>query len=443
VAVQQSIGHNLKAGPGPRPDPILQIHKFLFDRGGLERYLFYLIGELEKRGHRVIGLGVADPRNRPAGEKTYVVSPVSFPDHPSLRNGLTAARGLARALYSREAYRRTRQLIEETRPEVAHVHELHHHLSPSVLIALREAGIPVVLSAHEYKLVCPKVHLHDGKGICEACRGHRYWNPVLRACSKGSRLRSTAAALESTVHHILGMYDSRYVQVITAGSEFTLGKLREFGVSSERLELLTYVLDPADWGPPAAEPGRYLAFVGRLAGYKGAATLVRALALAGDPEALIVGDGPERPQLQQLAESLELRRLRLTGFLPAHELRRVLEDAVAVVVPSEVLETFGFAAYEAMALGRPVIASRLGPLPELVVDGETGLLFEAGNPEDLALKLRQVMDDKLSAHRMGHSARRWVELKTDPDRHYRRLMEIYEKAGARRAAGALMRSKAR
>jgi glycosyltransferase involved in cell wall biosynthesis len=411
-----------------KPTAVLQIHKFLFDRGGLERYFFFLVDHLRGRGHRVVTLGMADPRNKPPGDRSYLVSPVSFPERPAsdLR---TSARGLARALYSREAMRITKAAIEEVRPLVAHVHEVHHHLSPSVLVALRHAGIPVVLSAHEYKLICPTVHLHDGGGICEACKGHHYWQPLLKRCSKGSLLRSAAAALDSSVHHALGFYDRRHVQVIAAGSRFTLAKLQEFGVEADRLELLPYMLDPAEWGPPAAEPGSYLAFVGRLVGFKGADTLVEALSLAGDPPTVIAGDGPERPALERRAAELGLKRLRFAGYLPADELRKVLAGAIAVIVPSQVLETFGFAVYEAMAIGRPVIASRLGPLPELVKDGENGLLFEPGNAEDLAACLRRAVSDPEWAHGMGRAARRYVELRTDPDSHYQRLMEIYERAG--------------
>lgn len=417
------------------PIRVLQIHKFLFDRGGLERYFFFLVDHLRGRGHRVVTLGMADPRNRPPGDSSYLVSPVRFPDSPAAEFG-ASARGLARALYSKEAKRVTKAAIAEFRPDVAHVHEVHHHLSPSVLVALREAGIPVVLSAHEYKLICPTVHLHDGHGICEACKGHRYWQPLVRRCSKGSLLRSAAAALDSSVHHALGLYDRRHVQVIAAGSTFTLDKLREFGIEDSRLQLLPYMLDPAEWGPPAAEPGSYLAFVGRLIGFKGADTLIDALSLAGDPPTVIAGDGPEREGLERKAAQLGLRRLRFAGYLPADQLRTVLGGAIAIVVPSQVLETFGFAVYESMAIGRPVIASRLGPLPELVSDGHNGLLFEPGNAEDLADCLRRVITDPVWAHGMGRAARRFVEMRTDPDQHYARLMEIYAQAGAQLGLGS-------
>lgn len=415
----------------PSPSPVLHVHKFLWDRGGLERYLFLLLDLLRERGHRVVTLGMRDERNRPAADAAYEVSPVRFPERPGPQNAIAAARGLARAMYSREAYRRTRQLIAETRPQVAHVHELHHHLSPSVLVALREAGVPVVLSAHEYKLVCPTVHLFDGERVCEACRGHRYWQPVLRRCSEGSRVRSLGAAAEAALHHRLGLYDERHVHVITGGSAFTLAKLREFGVDGGRLESLPYVLPPDQLREPPAGPGRYFLFVGRLVPYKGAATFVRALRLAGDPEAVIAGRGPQREELERLAADLGLRRLRFAGFVPDAELPGLVQGAIAAVVPSEVYETFGYAAYEAMAVGRPVVASRIGPLPELIRDGETGLLFDPGDSEGLAVRLSLLNGDRDRAHRMGCAARAFVEERNDVDRHYRRLLEIYHRASER------------
>jgi len=418
----------------PSPDPVLQVHKFMFDRGGLERYLFFLQGELERRGHRVVTFGMRHPAARPSPYTGHYVSPVEFAERPGLGQLPGAVRALGRAIFSLEALRRARDLVRATRPAVAHVHEIHHHLSPSVLVALREAGVPVVLSAHEYKLVCPTVWLHDGTGICEACRPHRYWEPLRRRCSNGSLARSAGAALEASLHHLAGLYDRRHVQVIAAGSRFVYDKLREFGIEEDRLALLPYVLDPAEWGEAETEAGEYLAFTGRCVAGKGVRTLVQALSLAGDPPAVIAGDGPEWERLGALAARLGLTRLRMER-VPAspdshRRLRQVLRGARAAVMPSEVYETFGYAAYEAMAVGRPVVASRLGPLPELVVEGETGLLFRPGDAEDLARCLRRLLDDAALARRLGAAARRAVEARTDLDGHYERVRALYLRAGA-------------
>jgi glycosyltransferase involved in cell wall biosynthesis len=419
----------------PQFESVLQIHKFFFSRGGLERYLFWLNDLLERKGHKVVHMAMNDPRNRPTQYADYFVSPVSFPDRIEFANLLPAGRALARAIYSMEAYHKTRDLIAATRPAIAHVHEAHHHLSPSVLVALREAGIPAILHAHEYKLICPTVFLHDGKSVCEACKGHRYWSPILRRCSHGSLLRSTAAAAEATIHHVLGSYDERYIQVVVAGSKFVQEKLREFGVAEDRIALLPYLLDPAEWGDPERDPGNYFIFTGRLASTKGLPTMLRALVLAGDPPAVIAGDGPESERLLRMAQKLGLQNLKFTpvpaGPVSHDELRALLRGALGAIVPSESYETFGYAAYEAMGVARPVIASRLGALPELVRHGETGLLFEAGNAEDLAIQMRRLMDDPSAAQQMGNAARAEVERRTDPHAHYEKLMGIYSMAGAK------------
>jgi len=413
---------------------VLQIHKVFFDRGGLERYFFLLLDELERRGHDVVTLSMQDPRNHPSPYSRYFVSPVTFPARPTLRNAGTSVRGLARAIWSPEALRKTRELVRLTRPDVAHVHEIHHHLSPSVLAALREVGIPVVLSSHEYQLICPTVGLHDGRGICEACKGHRYWKPLERRCSNGSLARSAAAALEATIHHLTGRYDERHVQVIVAGSRFTLDKLAEFGIPRERLEYLPYVLDPKEWQPtPGVVRDPHVTLVSRLVVGKGVETFLEALRLAGDPPARVVGDGPERARLEALASTLGLVNVRFTGFISKEELRLIMESSRALVVPSQVYETFSYAVYEAMALGRPVVASRLGPIPELVVDGQTGLLFEPGSAEDLAAKLTVLCADAAAAERMGRAARELFLARNDVEGHYRSLMRIYELARRRRS----------
>jgi glycosyltransferase involved in cell wall biosynthesis len=413
------------------PNPVLQVNKFLHDRGGLERYLQFLFGDLERRGHHVVTFAMADPRNWPSPYSEYFVSPVSFPRQVGLRNSLTATRGFLRAIYSRAAHRQVLQLVHDTRPQIAHVHEVFHQLSPSVLVALREAGVPVVLHAHEHKLICPTVLLHDGRGICEACKGHRYWQPLVRRCSAGSLPRSAAAAVEATVHHLLGLYSDKYAPVIVAGSRFTMAKHQEFGIAPERMELLPYVLDPAEWAPPTQEPGDYFVFAGRLDTGKGVPTLLRALRLAGDPPMLITGTGPARAEFERQAAELGLTNLRFTGWLEEAELRTTVAGSLAALFTSEGYETFGYSAYEALAAGRAVVASRLGPLPELVQEGETGLLFEAGNAEDLASKLRELRADRDLARKLGRQARAFFDERNDPDRHYERLMEIYERVGAK------------
>jgi glycosyltransferase involved in cell wall biosynthesis len=417
-----------------RVSRVLQIHKFFFDRGGLERYFFLLLDDLERRGHDVVTLSMTDPRNRPSPYARYFVSPVTFKARPTLRDSAASVRALGRAIYSPEAKRKTRELVELTRPDVAHVHEVHHHLSPSVLVALREAEVPVVLSAHEYQLICPTVGLYDGRGICEACRGHRYWEPLKRRCSNGSLGRSAAAALEATVHYLTGAYDERHVQVIVAGSRFTLNKLAEFGIPRERLEYLPYVLDAAEWQPSAAVArASHFTLVSRLVAGKGIETFLRALRLSGDPPARIVGDGPGRAELEELASSLGLTNTRFTGFVANEELRLIMESSRAVIVPSQVYETFSYSVYEAMALGRPVVASRLGPIPELVTESETGFLFAPGNPEDLAGKLAVLTADAGKAERMGREARRQFLERNNVEAHYETLMRIYALARRRRS----------
>ncbi|MBO0705851.1 MAG: glycosyltransferase family 4 protein, partial [Candidatus Dormibacteraeota bacterium] len=140
------------------------------------------------------------------------------------------------------------------------------------------------------------------------------------------------------------------------------------------------------------------------------------------------GRGPQREELERLAADLGLRRLRFAGFVPDAELPSLVQGAIAAVVPSEVFETFGYAAYEAMAVGRPVVASRIGPLPELIQHGETGLLFDPGDPEGLAMRLSLLNEDRDRAHRMGRAARAFVEERNDVDRHYERLLQIYRRA---------------
>ncbi len=376
---------------------ILVVNKFYWEKGGSERVLFDLAHGYAAAGHEVIPFAMASPRNLP--------TPWADRFAPEVRweggGGLATLRAAAGVIHSGEAKRRLAALLRDARPDVAHLHNFHHQLSPSIVDALREAGVPAVHTLHDYKVVCPNYLLFTRGDVCRRCAGGRYLQAVVHRCVRGSAAASAVAAVESAWHRARRTLE-RGIRVFVAPSRFLADEVRAMGFRG-RLEVVPNGLD-VDAIPAATRPGEGFLYAGRLAHEKGVATLVEA-ALA-DPAlgVTIAGDGPDADALRRAAARAP-DRVRFCGALPRAELLARLRSARAVVMPSLWHENAPLAALEAAASAVPVIASRRGGLPEIVRDGENGILVPPGDPEALAKAMRSLQDSPDLAARLGRRGR--------------------------------------
>ena len=308
------------------------------------------------------------------------------------------------------------RLIQELRPDVIHVHNTFPLISPSLYWAAERAEVPLVQTLHNFRLMCLNaLFLRDGK-VCEDCMGHLPWRGVVRKCYRGSRATSLALAGMLTLHRGLGTYRNKVARYIALNG-FCRDKFIEGGLPADRVVVKPNFVDLA--APQPALRAGFL-FVGRLSVEKGVATLAAAMARLHDVQLRVAGDGPEAGLLDGVAAVTRL------GSLPGEAVRQEMGRAVALVVPSICYENFPRTIAEAFACGLPVIASRIGALADIVRDGKTGLLFEPGNPQDLADKLAwaQAHPEEMAA--MGRNARTQYEAEFSAEVNYRRLMEIYD-----------------
>jgi glycosyltransferase involved in cell wall biosynthesis len=336
-----------------------------------------------------------------------------------------------RMLYSLEAARKLRGLLDEARIDLAHLNNIYHQISPSILHTLHRRGIPTVMSLRDYKVVCGSYQmLADGRP-CEACAGGRHFQAVRKRCVKDSLAASVLTSLEMTLHHpVLHLYDR--VDVFIAPSAFLRDKVAEMGFPGHVVHLPNFVTDLGAWQPAPASAAPKLVFFGRLGREKGLTTLLQAV--KGLPLTLqIIGEGPMLEPLRSQARDGSIGNVDFAGYLAGDALQREVAAASAVVVPSEWYENNPRAVIEAFALGRPVIGARIGGIPELVRHGETGLLFESGHAEDLRTQIDTLLSQPAAAAEMGRRGRRLVETELSPERHYAGLMQIYAQAMARHA----------
>lgn len=400
---------------------LLLANKFHYLKGGAERYYLDQSAYLAARGHRVVHLSMAHASNLPAVDGDRFIGEVDYRRPMGLGAKIRHA---GRSIYNREAVAAVREIERESRPQIAHLHNIYHQLSPSIVRALASAGIPIVQTLHDYKLICPAYLLLSHGEVCERCRNGRYFHATARRCLLDSTGASAVATAEAYLHRWIRTYEK--VRLFLCPSQFMLSKIAEFGVSRDRLSRLPYFL-PMERFTPASDSGDYIVYAGRLSREKGVATLLEAQARIPRPRhpLRILGDGPLRGELERRAVQLGLDDVTFEGQKDLQDLTAIVGRARLVVVPSEWYENYPYAILEAFALARPVVGSRIGGIPELVRDGETGQCVAPGDPDALASAVTSVGGDPARAEEMGRRAREWVARELAPGRHIDRLESIY------------------
>jgi glycosyltransferase involved in cell wall biosynthesis len=401
---------------------LLSINNYYYPRGGAEVVFFRHNGMLHDAGFRVVPFAMNHRLNVGGAERSDFVSELEYGRES---DGLVSKirKGL-KSVYSFEARSKLARLIDRAAPDVCHAHNVYHHLSPSILGLVRRRGIPLVMTLHDLKIACPAYSMLSHDGVCERCRDGRLYQVVTHRCMKGSLALSALVMLESYLHLMLGSY-LRNVDRFLVPSRFYLGKLVEWGFPAERFEHVPNFVS-ADSFEARYAPGTRFVYFGRLSREKGIATLIRAAA-AAKVGLDIVGTGPEELALKALAADGDVRFL---GFLTGPKLSTAVSTARAVVVPSEWYENAPLSVLEGAALGKPLIVARIGGLPELVVDGESGWTFEPRSVDGLAACLRRVADlPDADVAATGLAARRRVEDEFSPRRYLERIRTVYGRLG--------------
>lgn len=386
---------------------ILLCHNFYQQPGGEDQSFAAEARLLEQHGHDV----------------------VRFTRHNDSIDGMSRWDVARQTLWSRQTYDELRRLIRRQRPAILHCTNTFPLISPAAYAAARAEGVPVVQSLRNYRLLCPNALFLRGGKVCEDCLGKAVpWPAVVHGCYRDSRAASAVVALMLAGHRALRTW-TRDVDLYFTLTEFARRKLIEGGLPADRLAVKPNFIDP-DPGPGSGRGGSVV-FVGRLAPEKGIDTLLAAWQGAGDlPPLKMIGDGPLAAAVRTAAE--RDRRIEWLGRRSAEEVLALVGEAACLVMPSIWYETFGRTIIEAFARGTPVVASRIGALAELVDEGRTGLLFEPGNAGDLAVQVRRLLADPASLARMRREGRRVFQQKYTADRNYRLLMDLYERAAARK-----------
>jgi len=384
---------------------ILQINKFYFARdeaGGVGRYYFELSKLLEENGHKIIPFAMQHEKNLKTKYSKYFVSEISTkPSWNIFKNFKT----VFRFWWSNEARRKIKKLICENKIDVAHIHNIYHQISPSILPVLKKHKIPVVMTVHDYALISSNYNLYK---------------------TKTNFVQDFICAVERFLHHnILNIY-KKNIDLYIAPSKFVRDKLIKTGFDKGKIIIIPhFVSTQINADKKADQHGtgkKYILCFGRLSEEKGIQILINAMKKLPDVKLKIAGRGYFKPNLESQVLELKLKNIEFLGFKNKKELQELILNSQFVIVPSLAPETFGLSALEAMAMGKVVLASNIGALSE-IVDKE--FLVKSGDAKKLAEKIAILTKDEKYVNIKGQENRKRVERLYDQKDHYKQILGIY------------------
>jgi len=378
---------------------------------------------LRDAGHDTAMFSMSDARNLPSEFDPFFAPHVDFKDEKTgpwhrMRLG-------AHALYSQCARAKLGQLLERFQPDVAHVRNIYHHLSPSILWELKKRRIPVIYHLNDFKLLCPNYNFVACGAVCEKCRGGKFWKAVSTDCYPGGRAAAAVLATEAYFHRWLRTYE-RCVDCFLAPSAFVRDKLIEHGWTKHRIEVLPHFQRVSCAGSYVPNPGAAVVYFGRLSAEKGLSDLLTAIAKHPHIPLVIAGEGPQRRELEQTCLEQGLHHVRFSGHLSGEALGTLIAESAFTVLPSLAYETLGKSILESYAWGRAVVASDLGSRREFVQHGKTGLMFSPGNPDALGSAIAYLYENPSLAWKMGRAGQEGIVRFHSPERHLKSIEQLYE-----------------
>lgn len=369
---------------------VLMVNKFLYPRGGAETYFLRIGKHLQEKGHDVEYFGIQDERNVVGNASGLSVKAMEFQG-----KGLDKVLYPFRIIYSREAKRKISKEIQSFRPQVVHMNNINFHLTPSIIEACYDLGVPVVQTVHDYQMVCPNHLMYSGKErlICDACLLGSKWNCFFRKCIHGSYIKSFLGAVEGSVYKQRDNYDK--VSCYICPSHF----IEKILLADRRYQGKTVVIhnfvEKRDVG--STQMGDDVIYFGRLSEEKGISMLMDACRLLPDIPFIIAGKGPAEHMVKGVPN------VRYVGFQTGEALHHMIAGARFAVYPSIWYENCPLSILEAQAMGVPVVSTNLGGIPELVENDLTGVLIPKLDAQTLADAIRKLYQSPDDLMRMRKS----------------------------------------
>jgi glycosyltransferase involved in cell wall biosynthesis len=397
---------------------ILQVNKYHFPKGGADKYYLNLSKKLEENNYQVANFSMHHPDNFSSKWSKYFVSNIEF-NNSSLLNKLKSP---GRIIYSLEAKNKFEKLVNDFKPNIIHLHNIYHQISPSILHISKKYNIPTIIHLHDYKLVCPNYQLFVNNKTCQACLKKKYYNCLLKKCHKNSYSKSALASLEMYIHHsILNIYQKNIDHLISP-SQFLRDKFLEFAWDKNKFSVVYNPFDNQLKEKKELKRKDFLLYFGRLSPEKGIETIINSLEKTNE-KLIIVGSGPSENDLKKIAKKKNIN-VKFLGYKKGDDLLKIILEAKAVLIPSIWWENMPLNMLEALSLGKVVIASNTGGIPEIIKEGINGFLFSPKNSQELKEKINKL--NSVNLEEMSISAKRSVS-HLNPENNLKNIIDIYLK----------------
>ena len=339
----------------------------------------------------------------------------------------------AQTAWNFRVYREMQSQFQKLKPDLVHVQNFFPLFSPSVHAAARYLNIPTIQHLHNFRLGCLNGYLLRNGEICDVCVGHNPWRGVIYGCYRQSEIASFAVWSMITINRWRRTWTQDVSGFITP-SQFAANKLKEIGIKGDLLYVKPNVINPPVFNNSESKVFNQpnFLFVGRLSPEKGVLILLEAWAALNRPDwqLTILGDGAEKSKLEQFVTDLGLKNVELLGYLPPAKILKVMQSATAITVPSQWYETFGRVIVEAFACGKPVLASDMGALSEIITSEYNGFLIPSDRPSERVSawteKLHWCGTNLKSMQTMGHNAYKTYQESYTTSANYQQLMKIYD-----------------
>lgn len=395
---------------------VLLVNKFHYLRGGSEKYYFELAQLLKSKGHTVGFFSMKHEENITTGDAEYFVEEIDLNTGSKLK--------ALDVIYSQENKRLMAKALEEFKPDIVHINNFQRQLSASIIDAIKEKNIPIVMTAHDLNPICPaSIMLYNGE-VCDDCITKGYAQCIKKKCVKGSTLKSTLGVMEKKYYDIRKVF--RKIDCIISPSEFNKNQLVNGKLKYNDIVTLHNFVNESERNDYVL--GDYAFYLGRLSKEKGILNLIEAIGDIPDAKLLIAGDGPERERIEAYISEHKLDgRITLLGYQNQDSIHKYITNSRFVVIPSICNENCPYSVLEAMEIGKPIVASRIGGIPELIADGENGYLYKADDINELKEKLTLLLDNDDKVNSFAQKSRELYESYYSPDSYYNELIKIYNK----------------
>jgi glycosyltransferase involved in cell wall biosynthesis len=412
---------------------LLLVNWSWYATGGDWTYIENIHKLYETHGFEVIPFSTHNKKNTFSPYSKYFVSAYDFKElnkHKTISNGIKA---LKTSVVSSDALNKLDKILEKYDIKFAHLHNIHHYITPAIVEKLYKRGIKIIWTLHDYKIICPENSFVSKGRVCEKCLDGSFFHCALNKCKKNSILASALATFEAYYYHKKNTY--QLVDFYLCPSRFILNKFLQFGFDKNKMllsglcydtSLVDSFIEHSKTLPPQIATGKYILYVGRLEDIKGVKTLIEAVR-GTDIHLKIAGRGNAEESLTNYIETENISNVELLGFKKKDEIYALTQHASFAVCPSEWYENYPFSISETFLFSKPVVGSNIGGIPELVIDEQTGLLFEAGNQSQLKEKLLRLWNDEELVEKLGQQARKHSYDLFNYDTHWNMIYSVIQK----------------